>query len=450
MLARPHRRERRRLADEVGQRPLGVGGAEQPLRGAFCERRRPRIAAHDAPVDVRLHPAGDHPAVLVGVVEQRDEHVVGDARLDQLEQRRLGPVGVPQRQRGVVVVSRLDLVDRAVHPRVAAVGVVEHRRHQQRAVQVVVEGPLGRGGAPGDRDAAQLAIPRRAGGPPRLLEHLVPRNLRREVARRPRLVDVADPDPHRDGRIGGGVERDVAGPRRAERPVEHRVEVDRVADARLGPPLQLIAAHDGYRPRLRAVDALADLGEHVRPRGAREREPHHCRPRRAGELGPDPVARERHRVVAGLRDLARVAVGGGERGRVARGHGARRGHERQIAGDHDPRAVEVRQREPAYVGVLPAVAAVVDRILPPVCERRVGPGLDHPERSRRADHRKTRAEASVARVDKRGRVGCRCRRHRERRRREHGEGQSNHPAGRPDCSNCCWVQLVDGGTDPGP
>src|SRR5439155_8851799 len=84
----------------------------------------------------------------------------------------------------------------------------------------------------------------------------------------------------------------------------------------------------------------------------------------------------------------------------------------------------------------------------------VGPGLDHPERERGADHREARAEAPVARVDERRRVGGRRRRAGEHRHRDRGARppcpRASHPAGRPDCSNCCWVQLVEGGTAPGP
>ena len=325
MLSRPHRRERGGLGHQVAQRPLGVGRAEQALGGSVGQHGRTRVAGHDPAVDVGLDPARDHAVILVGVVEQRDHHVVGRGGFDQPQQRRLRAVGVPQRKRRVVVVAGIDLVDGSVNPGVAPVGVVEHRGHEQRAVQVVVEGLLLGRGAAGDDHVREPPVPGRPGGAPDGGERSAGRDLGRQVGRGARRADVADPHPHDHRPVLGGVEGQVGADRVArggrapgcdraprprarggERPIEDGVEVQPVADVGGDPSLKLTVPHHRDRSRVGAVDALADLGQQVGLGGAGEGEAHHGRAERPGDLDAGPGPRQPDRVVARLRRLGGV------------------------------------------------------------------------------------------------------------------------------------------------
>ena len=176
-------------------RPLCIRTGERTVRDQRRQRRRTRVATHDRVVAVAAHPLRDHAVVLVGVVEQRDADVVRDLRRGEREQRRLRAVGVPQRQVGVVVMTGIDRVHRAVEAEVATVDVVVRRRHQERVVEPGVEGLLLRRGAAGHVDAVQPRVPRRLRTRLHRVERRAVRSLGVEVVGGAGRVGVAQTDP---------------------------------------------------------------------------------------------------------------------------------------------------------------------------------------------------------------------------------------------------------------
>ena len=118
-----------------------IGSAESPSIW--------RVAADDRPLG--------EPAGLVGVVEQRLDHVPGLGRASRdTSSTRSGRCPTPRSWR---TTSRRPPVDLAVAPRVVAVDVADHVREQERVVQRRVKGALLARRAARDRDAPEQCVP---------------------------------------------------------------------------------------------------------------------------------------------------------------------------------------------------------------------------------------------------------------------------------------------------
>ena len=64
---------------------------------------------------------------LLGVVNHRGNHIAGSFRLDDVQQRMLGTVGVPQRENRIVDISFVVLVNIVVHPTIFSVNILIDR-----------------------------------------------------------------------------------------------------------------------------------------------------------------------------------------------------------------------------------------------------------------------------------------------------------------------------------
>jgi hypothetical protein len=421
------RRHLRRVAVEQPEH-AALMAAQQALRPAVDQERRRRIAGHHVRVARGHRPARQPAAVLLGVGDQRELDVARDVGDEQLQQLVLRPVGVPQGEVRVLGPAA-GPVHPAVEARVAAVDVGERRRRELRAVQRRVERGALVGRPAVDLHAAERLRPRGLGAGADGVE-VEPGRLGGEVALRALGVDVAERDlgQHRGLRPGieahvravalvapagaglaaAGVDPAVAPrPVRGEGPVERRGEVHRVAVGRAAEvpaghlALDLAVADHADRGAERGGVGLADVDQHVRLVGGRERVAMPAGARRRGELGTHAVAGERHAVVAGMGRLRVVRVGGRVAVRAGVVDVARRRHERHVAHRRAAGAGQVRVAEPLD----PAVAVLVPRRV-----TRVRGELDHPERRGRPGKRVALVLGADERVHDRAERHVRARR----------------------------------------
>ena len=425
--------------------PVGrVGGAgdHRPQGAAAVEARH---VLGDGVGDLRHGVVADHaPALLTGELphgkdaerallaagDQRVDHVGGALRrLDQRHQRLLGAVGVPQAEGGDEG-EAVRLVHLAVRPPVAAVHILVDRGRLQGVVDRGVEGAR-EGGIGLDRQPRELRLPggdrRGVGGVEVQRPGSCFRGLGVEVGERALFADRREGHGHRQ-RPRQPVEvghRDEAAAldrlrirgSRAGRP-EPAVRrglglalIERVAARRLAETdgeVELAArrpasrlAHAGDRPVVAdaharpehlagiVVDGVAQVDQHVRGliRGKGVAVQRHARRRR--QFRPHSGVGERHRIVAGVRDLGGVAVARAVAGagpvRLAhlQVHGARDRHQRHVAQVRVPGAGEMRLAEALDRRIAEAVAGGVGVALVEVADPGVGARLHHAE----GDHR---------------------------------------------------------------
>ncbi len=311
--------------------------------------------------------------LLVGDGDHRIDDLGHALRLQDRQQRHLGPVGIPQREDRVGRTVRRH-AHLAVGAAVRAVDVAEGRRSDQRVVKGRVEDRAGRlvGGL--DPHLRQLVVPRPSGRFGRRCE--VPAGkLRGEVLRG--ALDAHGRQSHlheqllalRRVELDAGIARRdrrrlrfdrlarllVADRLRGFRELGHEVDLLILRPARRVTPAgetRLVVREEEARiGGLVPAAAVLEVEDHGGIIGRRERVAVHADARGGGELGRDAVAGQRHGVVAGLRDLLR-AVGIGPQARcriLLRAAGAddiaRDGHHRDVEQVADARTAQVRVRE---------------------------------------------------------------------------------------------------------
>ena len=310
-----------------------------------------------------------------------------------------------------MILERGRRLDVAVRAAVAAVGVAERRRRQQRVVERRVEDRLAGCVRRLDPDALELALPGRGGVPPVAVElparrfalevppgaiHTHRRDPHLQQQRLPRAEDEPEQAPcacRLDLPALGRVALGIADQPRLERRREPRHEEHALV---LRPALRKTVPRDGRRAfegdlrldRLVAVDGEAEVERHGRLAAGRRPEegvPVQADAPRGGQLRADVERLQIDRVVARRRFLLFVR----ERRRDGRGHlrARLRRRDEDVAQIANPGAAQVGVAEPGNLGV----GVVIARAPVPALFPGIGAELHQA-----AGHRRTREGVAMA------------------------------------------------------